>query len=415
MEFIAIGDELLSGRITDANGPKLAEVGQRLGYPLTHLQIIGDEMSEIKKTLKEAATRSELIICSGGLGPTPDDRTKHALAELLEVPLEDSPKAREIVKVHYQRIHKNWGPEINSYHLIPQGVDPLENPNGLAPGLLAKLNKAQIVFLPGPPREFHAMLGYHLERITQTLQKKPQRLSQFCVRTYGVPEEKIFGELCPTLWEELEKYGKLSSLPNFFGVDLVLQASKTMSEIEQENWAEQIKQHLFQTAVAPNIWQFGEQDLASYLLDQMRSRSLTLGLAESCTGGLASSFITDVPGCSDIFYGSIVSYHNNTKINILNVDPHTIQEYGAVSENCVRQMADGARKVLGVDAVISYSGIAGPTGGSEAKPVGTLAIALSTSWAPTQSQICQTNGDRKMLKSRFAVKGLHWLLTQLPK
>lgn len=415
MEFIAIGDELLSGRTKDANGPKMAEWGQRLGHPLTHLQIVGDQQAEIQKTIKEATSRSELVICSGGLGPTPDDRTKNAIAELLDVSLEDNPKAREVLNLQYQRIQKTWSPELNSYHLIPRGVEPLENPNGLAPGLLARYQDSQILFLPGPPREFLAMLEKHLGKITQSLKTVAEKRSHFCVRTYGVPEEKIFGELCPGLWEELEKFGKLSSLPTLFGVDLVLQSKSTLNQKREAAWEESIKNHLLKTEVAPYIWQFGEQDLAVLLLDQLRAKNLTLGFAESCTGGLASSLVTDVPGCSDIFYGSIVSYHNSAKQKILQVDKKTLIDFGAVSKPCVEQMADGARQVLGVDAVVAYSGIAGPTGGSNEKPIGTVAIGLSTSWAPTQSEIFQLKGDRTILKKRFAVRGLHWLLSELPK
>lgn len=414
MEFIAIGDELLSGRTRDANGPLLADWGQKLGHPLTHLQIVGDQQTEIQKAICEATQRSELVVCSGGLGPTPDDRTKKALADLLNTPLEDSASARKILAAHYQRIQKSWGPELNSYHLIPQGVDPLENPKGLAPGLLAQFKNAQLLFLPGPPREFESMLETHLKRVTQTLKTIPQKRTQVCVRTYGVPEEKIFGDLCPGLWQSLEQFGKLSSLPTLFGVDLILQSPTSLDKKRGHAFEAQIKQFLLKTDLAPHIWQFGEQDLAPYLLDQMRQKKLTLGLAESCTGGQASSLITDVPGCSDIFYGSIVSYHNNAKYNILGVDKNLIRQHGAVSRPCVKQMAEGARKLLGVDATVAYSGIAGPNGGSREKPIGTLAMALATSWRETQSQICQFPGDRITLKNRFAIKGLHWLLSELP-
>lgn len=414
MEFVAIGDELLTGRTRDANGPKMAEWGQKIGRPLTHLQVVGDQQEEIQKTIQQAASRSELVICSGGLGPTPDDRTKNALSQLLNVPLEESPKAREILQAQYQRAQKSWSPQLNSYHLIPRGVRPLENPNGLAPGLLAYYQNSQIIFLPGPPREFLAMLEKHLGPITQTLTSASQKRSHFCVKTYGVPEEKIFGELCPNLWQELEAFGKLSSLPTLFGVDLVLQSQGPLDHERERAWQNDIKSHLIKTKVAPHIWQFGEQDLGSFLLEQMRARNLTLGFAESCTGGLASSLITDVPGCSDVFYGSIVSYHNKVKQNTLGIDENVFSKFGAVSKPCVEQMAEGARQALGVDAVIAYSGIAGPTGGSKEKPIGTLAMALACSWAPCESQICLLKGERAVLKQRFAVKGLHWLLSRLP-
>lgn len=415
MEFIAIGDELLSGRTREANGGTLAKWGQKLGLPLTHLQIVGDEQSEIQKALQEATSRSELVICSGGLGPTPDDRTKNALAAFLKVSLEDNPKAREILDIQYQRIQKVWSSDQNAYHLIPAGVEPLENLKGLAPGLFANFKNSQILFLPGPPMEFEAMLESHLEKITRTLKTSPQKTTQLSIRTYGVPEEKIFGELCPGLWEKLEVFGKLSSLPTLFGVDLILQSPQSFDEQQQRNWENQIKQSLLKTEVAPFIWQFGEQDLAEFLLDKMRAQNLTLGLAESCTGGLASSLVTDIPGCSDIFFGSVISYHNNVKFNLLGVDESTLKNHGAVSRACVEQMANGARKTLGVDAVVAFSGIAGPAGGSDKKPVGTLALGLSSSWGGTSSQLCQLRGDRITLKKRFAVKGLHWLLSSLPK
>lgn len=412
VECIIIGDELLSGRTNDANGPVLARLCQRIGAQLRRVHVIGDDLSEIESTLKQASQNADIVVCSGGLGPTPDDRTKNALAQLLKVPLDDHAHARALLKVHYGRLKREWTQETNHYHLIPKGVTPIHNSKGLAPGLLAKNEDAVFLFLPGVPLEFEAMLEEHLLELASSLAPEMKARPTVTIRTHGVPEEKIFGQLCPGLWEQCESFGKLSSLPHYSGVDLVISAKEQMSEEAKNQWEDDIKTMIQSSALVDYVWQWGELSLPTYLLEKCREKKWTLGFAESCTGGLASSMITDIPGSSDVFLGSIICYANEMKQSLLGVKEQTLQEHGAVSTECAQELAIGALKTCGVDMAISFSGIAGPGGGSEQKPVGTVAIAVATKDGVT-SELFHFHGGRTLLKKRFAAKGMQMALKKL--
>lgn len=412
VELVIIGDELLSGRTKDANGPVLARFCQRLGAQLRRVHIIGDELEEISHTLLQASQNSDLVICSGGLGPTPDDRTKKALAQMLKVPLEESELAISLLKIHYGRLKREWTPQINHYNLIPKGVGPLHNSRGLAPGLQALYNNKTFVFLPGVPLEFEAMLEEHFGQMVLSLAPELKPKPILSIRTHGIAEEKIFGELCPGLWDELEAFGKLSSLPHYSGVDLILSATEMMTSEQEIVWEQNVRELIQRKAIKEHIWQWGELSLPSYLLQKCRERKWTLGFAESCTGGLASSMITDIPGSSDQFMGSIICYSNQIKKQQLGVKDETLNEYGAVSFACAEELAQGLRKTLNVDLAVSFSGIAGPGGGSVEKPVGTVSIAVATPKGTTSS-LFHFHGSRELLKRRFAAKGMQMALKEL--
>lgn len=412
VELVIIGDELLSGRTKDANGPVLAKFCQRLGAQLRRVHIIGDELQEISQTLLQASQNSQLVICSGGLGPTPDDRTKNALAQMLESPLEESQAARDLLAIHYGRIKREWTAKTNHYHLLPRGVSPVHNFRGLAPGLKTQHNGSMFLFLPGVPLEFEAMLEEHFSEIALAIAPELRPKASLSIRTHGVPEEKIFGELCPGLWDELEALGKLSSLPHYSGVDLILSATKMMSDKEQRDWEKNVKELIERKAVKDHIWQWGDLSLPSFLLQKCREKKWTLGFAESCTGGLASSMITDISGSSDQFMGSIICYSNDIKKNQLGVKDETLSKYGAVSLECAEELAEGLREKLKVDLAVSFSGVAGPLGGSVEKPVGTVSIAVATP-ARTVSALYHFHGNRELLKRRFAAKGMHMALSEL--
>lgn len=412
VECIIIGDELLSGRTNDANGPVLARLCQRIGAQLRRVHVIGDDLHEIETALKHASQNADIVVCSGGLGPTPDDRTKNALAQLLKVPLDDHAQARALLKVHYGRLKREWTQETNHYHLIPKGVTPIHNSKGLAPGLLAKNTDAVFLFLPGVPLEFEAMLEEHLLELASSLAPEMRARATVTIRTHGVPEEKIFGQLCPGLWEQCEGFGKLSSLPHFSGVDLVISARDQMSEEQKVQWEDDIKKMIQSSALIDHVWQWGDLSLPAYLLEKCREKNWTLGFAESCTGGLASSMVTDIPGSSDVFLGSIVCYANEFKKSVLGVKEQTLKEYGAVSTQCAQELAQAALKTCGVDIAISFSGIAGPGGGTQQKPVGTVAIAVATK-DKIFSELFHFHGSRTLLKKRFAAKGMHLALKNL--
>lgn len=408
-ELILIGDELLEGRIHDKNGPWLARFLHREGCTLKRVTLVSDLGQELEDVIRLALSRSQLVITSGGLGPTSDDTAKLSLAQALNVGLKKNPLAEQLVSAHYARIGKTWAQNLNHYADLPEGVLPLENSEGLAPGLLHEARDRAVVMFPGVPREFRAMAQAHLPMQLKRLAPDLTRHTSLTIRTYGLPEEKIFGELVPTLWKDLERFGKLSSLPQILGVDLVL---NPRGPVDYLDWVEEVRHFLRATPLAPHIWQWGEQELPAFLVDLLAARGATVSFAESCTGGLLSSLITDVPGSSRVFPGAFVTYSNQVKQQHLEVESEVLERFGAVSEECAQQMAFHVRQKIKSDYALALSGIAGPGGGSPEKPVGTLALA----WvgpAEQGSQLLRFHGQRTDLKQRFAYAALFQLLKLL--
>lgn len=404
---IIIGDELLSGKIQDLNLKWLADFLLPTGFKLNSSEVIGDEESQIIETLKNALAKNDAIIVTGGLGPTKDDKTKAVLAQFLGSQLEENQAAIELVTEHYKRFGKEWSKGHNGYHLIPSGVTPLKNPQGLAPGLMAEIEGKLIFCAPGVPREFQHMTSeviYPL--LSEKIATQSSELEIFNIRTFGIPEEKIFHEICPGLWEELEKFGSVSSLPQIMNVDITLRLTK---DSELENKKVQIIEILKKTPIWKSVWQIGTTPLAAYIIEKAKEKNLTISFAESCTGGLTASNLTDISGSSSVFLGSVVCYANEVKTGLLGVKEKTLKDHGAVSAQTAFEMAEGARQSMKSDIAISFTGIAGPGGGSVEKPVGTVGIGWSTK-NKTDSKLYQFHGDRLKLKERFMTKGLFKLL-----
>lgn len=405
IELICIGDELLSGRTQDKNGPWLARFFERCGYSLKRITTIHDDDQEIQNALTAAFSRSSVVILSGGLGPTKDDLTKASLAKFYKVNLVDDTKTRKIAENNYLRRGKEFFPESNFYQLIPQGFTTCNNPKGLAPGLI-KMESSKILLAgPGVPWEFAAMVEEEFfPLIEKTFGEEKRILGKMTIRTQGIPEESIFFSLVPNLWEELSRFGKVASLPNVHGVDIVISNIDKPKIFEKE-----IKNLVKKSSLAPYVWQFGNLSIEELILKLAKKRKIKIGLAESATGGLISHRLTNVSGSSDQYNGCVVSYSNESKIKILGVKPVTLRKNGAVSLEVAKEMAQGAQKALRANLTVSITGIAGPSGGSKKKPVGTVCIG----WALGKKYGAETflfKGDRDALKSIFSQKALFIML-----
>lgn len=407
--LLLIGDELLSGRIHDANGKWLASYLAPTQFDIGEIKIIRDIKADIKVALDELFNKYDIVLTSGGLGPTDDDITKFAVAEYYNKELVNLKENDAIIETHYARINKEWKHKSNNYHLMPKDFTITNNPCGLAPGMIYEQDKKIILCAPGVPREFQQLFNeVYSPFLENRFQSQSRGFSPFSIRTYSVPEEAIFTDLCPTLWKDLEKYGKVSSLPlsDFGGVDIVV--TLEINE-DLENKRSAILNIIEDSALAKNVWQIGNLSLEEYVVKIANEKNKTISFAESCTGGLTASKITDVSGSSAIFLGSIVSYANSVKTSVLGVQQSTLDLHGAVSEKTALEMAVGARKACGADISISFTGIAGPGGGSDQKPVGTVGIGWSFN-DESDSKIYNFTGDRLKLKQRFSNKGLMRLL-----
>lgn len=405
--LLVIGDEILNGKIKDLNATWLASFVQKTPLQLKSVLFVKDDEADMLEAMNFLSKKVDVIITTGGIGPTKDDKTKEVMAKFHHKNIVRNEKAKELAIALYQKINREWSEEKSNYHMLPEDFVATNNPGGLAPGLVYDSGKKLFMSAPGVPKEFQQMFEeVFLPMILEKFQEEKKEFEIFNIRTFGIPEEKIFFELCPNLWEALEPYGKVASLPQVMGVDITMVLEKN-NEVQGKK--EAIKNLIEKSPLKENIWQYGTLSLPELIIKKAQEKNLTFGFAESCTGGLCSSRITDISGSSKVFFGGVVAYDNQVKMDILGVNEKTLKEYGAVSAQTAKEMAIGAREKLNTDFAISYSGIAGPGGGTPQKPVGTVAIGWATK-EDSGSEIFHFFGDREKLKLRFSEKGLHLLL-----
>ncbi|MGZ3808343.1 MAG: nicotinamide-nucleotide amidohydrolase family protein [Bacteriovorax sp.] len=410
VSMIVIGDEILNGRTTDLNGSFLSKYLFKKGLHFKALRFIHDDADEIHKALSDSLNESDIVITSGGIGPTLDDLTKNILANFFGKKIIERKDVEEIVIKNYERFGRSWTPALNHYHFFPEDFTATNNPKGLAPGLayFDQEGKKLIMAGPGVPREFTEIVDLEFLPLMKTFfGNRFLENHQTVIRSVGVPEEKIFSTLCPTLWSDLETFGKVSSLPQSIGIDIVI--SYNGNELEHEKKQNEIKNLIEKTPLAPHVWHYGNKEIHELVLEKAIEKKLTFAFAESCTGGLVSSKITDIPGSSEVFMGAIVSYSNGAKNEILGVDKNTIEQFGAVSVEVAREMALGALDRFNVDFAVSLTGIAGPGGEDQNNPVGTVVIGFAGNNV-LGTKTYHIPGDRIKRKDRFSDMALLLLL-----
>lgn len=410
VSMIVIGDEILNGRTTDLNGSFLSKYLFKKGLSFKSLRFIHDDVEEINKALTDSLAESDIVITSGGIGPTLDDKTKTTLANYFGKKIIEREDVAEIVTKNYINFGRTWTPGHNYYHFFPEDFIPTNNPRGLAPGIayFEDIHKKLIMAGPGVPREFAEMMDLEFfPLIKKYFDHLLGEFYQSVIRTTGVSEEKIFFELCPSLWKDLERFGKVSSLPHTIGIDIVV--SYRADEKEHHSKQNAIKKCIESSALAPHVWQYGNIPINELVFAKAKEMKITFAFAESCTGGLTSSKITDLSGSSEVFLGGVVSYANSAKVELLSVKEQTLKNFGAVSLETATEMAEGALKKFQSDLAVSLTGIAGPSGGSKEKPDGTVVIGYAGKGI-TGAKIFQFPGDRIRRKERFSDMALLILL-----
>ncbi|MGE3975912.1 MAG: CinA family nicotinamide mononucleotide deamidase-related protein [Bdellovibrionales bacterium] len=406
--LLLIGDELLSGRIGDSNGQVVAKLFREAGILLTGITTIPDQVDIMKKEFLAKWSENDVVVTSGGIGPTRDDLTKEVLATAFNKRIIPRDDVAASVTDNYLRFGREWTPTLNQYHHFPEDFIALKNAKGLAPGL-AYLNLGKLICaLPGVPRELAVMMEEEvLPLITKNLVLNESKDYGLTCRTFGIPEERIFNQLVPDLWDRLLKVGSVASYPQIVGVDIVVTVHGT--ENDRDKAYAEMKKIILSTPLVAHIWQWGNTSLPEFVLECAREKKLTIALAESCTGGLTASRLTDISGSSHSFLGSIVCYANEVKQQVLGVRSETLEKHGAVSEECAREMVLGLKQSLKADLNVSFTGIAGPTGGSSEKPVGTVCFGVSCG-GNTFTEKHLFPGDRVRLKQRFSEYGLLLML-----
>lgn len=411
--FLIIASEVLNGKITDVNNQALAQFLRPFSVEIEKTMIVKDSVPAIHRALKDLFEECDLVVTSGGLGPTRDDLTKDALGTFFGKKSQFSEAAFMIADKNYQKFGRPFPGREHGYCFLPEGFVALNNPTGFAPGLFFEENGKYIFSGPGVPREFRGMIEEHLERLALSKNKSSEVFRFVNIRTKRVPEEKIFGEVDTTLWDKLESFGDVSSLPNYLGVDVGVKISgRNSSELDKKE--KEILSIIDASPVKSSVWHIGLESIEEIILSKAKALNVKFGFAESATGGLCSHRITSVSGCSHSFMGSVVSYSNDVKANILDVSASTLENHSEVSLEAAKEMAVGARKILNVDIAVSVTGIAGPLGGTLEKPVGYVCVGVSSRLG-TESFEAKLFGDREQLKFRFSQQVLMTLIETMEK
>lgn len=405
---ITIGDEILIGQITDTNSVSTSRHLNAAGIVVCEKTAIGDDRAQIVTTLERALTTSEVIIITGGLGPTKDDITKTTLADLFGSPL----VRNEAVATHVRQMLEARGIEYNELNqgqaLVPACCSVLFNTHGTAPGMWFERDGKIVISLPGVP--------YEMEHLMQD-EVMPRLKAHFSLRqivhrtliTVGLPESILATRI--EAWEEaLPSYLKLAYLPNPGAVRLRLSAY----DVEGESASKEIESRFEQlrTLIPHYIIGYETASMQELLHTLLTERGKTLATAESCTGGSIAAKFTAIPGASAYFRCGVVAYSNEAKHDLLGVEAKAIARHGAVSEQVARQMAEGARRIANADFAIATTGIAGPTGGSVEKPVGTVWIAVATP-RRTTTILKQCGSDRGQIIDRAGAFALSLLRDEI--
>jgi nicotinamide-nucleotide amidase len=381
IEIINTGSELMLGRVLNTHQQWLCRQLTDRGY-LVHRQVaIADEGRAIQSAVREAADHADLIICTGGLGPTSDDITRDLIAELLGKPLREDPAIAAHIESFFLKRKRPMPVSTLVQARVPEGALVLQNRYGTAPGLAMKLDpnpyradrKATwIVMLPGPPRELRPMF---LEEVAPFLDREFPRETAFVCRTLhsvGLGESRVEEQIAPAL-AHLTKAGlQIGYCARVGEVDVRLVSEGCGAEETVQEAAEIVYQKIGNHIFAEN-----DANLEGTLIQMLAERKKTLALAESCTGGFIAHRLTNISGASAVLLAGLVTYSNEAKQQFLGVPVETLAAYGAVSEATARAMVEGVRARTGADYALAVTGIAGPTGGTAEKPVGTVFIALT--------------------------------------
>lgn len=402
-EIISTGTELLLGKTLNTSAFYLTGQLSGMGLEVDYHTTIGDNKGRLLETVRKALDRSGIIFLTGGLGPTADDLTKEIVASVFDIKMDFNPQSMNTIKQFYNN-QSDLPPGSEKQAYFPEGAKILPNDIGTAPGAIVERNGKYCVILPGPPAEMQLMFeNYALPEIQRILSNNQERMHVRVLKVFGLGES------------ELEQ--KISDLMTQNTPALTLLDKHTYLDLRiavRNGDQEKARQILDQTEttirerLGNRIFGVDEETHSQVVGNLLRQNKLTLATAESCSGGLLGGRLTAEAGSSDYYLGGIISYANSAKEEILGVQKFSLQQYGAVSEEVAGEMADGARRALGVDVGLSTTGIAGPAGGTEEKPVGLVYIGLAHSEGIIIEKK-QFTGNRESIRNMTVESALNML------
>ena len=420
-EIITIGDELLRGEIIDSNKARLSQSLLLLDLDCRHQVSVLDDRADMRDAFLRAAERSDVVLVSGGLGPTRDDLTTEVLAETFGRKLELNLGSLAAIEGFFARVGREMADVNRKQAYFPHGADVMVNPIGTAPGFALAVPRqggaGEVVFfaMPGVPRELDRMMAEQvMARLGRMLEARdpasatPRRIVRAALlRTFGMGESTLEAELRDLARDGEVELGFRTAFPDNF----LRPVARARTAAEADRRIAEVVRGI-REKLGPIVFGEGDDSMESVVGRMLREAGKTLATAESCTGGLIAERITDVPGSSDYFVGGVVAYANAAKASLLGVSASLIEREGAVSEAVVRAMAEGARARFGSDFALATSGISGPGGGTATKPVGLVWIALASA-AETHSDSFVFAVDRSRHRSLTSQVALDWIRRRL--
>jgi len=399
--IISVGSELATGQTVDTNSAFLARQLTSAGIRITAHRTVGDDRAQIAAAISQSADEADVVLITGGLGPTEDDLTREALADAMGVVMEFSEECLARIEGFFRKLGREMCPTNRRQAMVPKGAEPLANEAGTAPGLAAKLRGARIFAMPGVPHEMRWV--YH-NSIAGLLEGNAGSIVHRTLHTYGAGESDIGSMVSDLMLRDanptvgttvaagmvtlrITSRGRDAAEANALAADTIAETRRRLGAL---------------------VFATDDETMASVVGKLLRERGQTVATAESCTGGMVGQMITDVPSASDYFLGGVVAYSNRVKQDVLGVGEAVLTEHGAVSEPIAEAMAKGARKLLGSDWAISITGIAGPEGGTPEKPVGLVYVGLASA-ASTQVHRHVLGGTRQIVRMRAALAALNHL------
>jgi nicotinamide-nucleotide amidase len=422
--LLTIGDEILIGQTTDSNAAWLGEQLALMGADVTGAQTVRDTPAAIRRGLERGFEEADVVLTTGGLGPTHDDLTKTVVADFFGVDLEQNADIMERIERYYFQTDRDVPEAVRSLAAVPAGFDLLENPVGTAPGLFYEETSAgstgsddsqggrMVVVLPGVPQEMkRVMEASGLPRLRER-GTGLGRVAHRTLQTTGIVESSL-QEKVKDVASDLADGQSLAYLPSTGGVRLRLTArADANGQDEVQRKLDALEERL-RARINKYVYGTGGDELEAVVGGLLAERGRTVALAESATGGLAAHRLTQTSGASAYFQGGIVAYANRAKTELLSVEPATLEAYGAVSEATARAMAEGARERFGASYGLSTTGVAGPTGGTDATPVGTVCVGCAAPGGGARAVRLRFTQDRQLNKELFSTVLLETLRREI--
>jgi len=397
--ILCIGTELTRGELHNSNATWLAEALTTIGFEVLDIACVDDDRERIESALTRLTLAHEVVVCTGGLGPTTDDITTECAARLAGAELVRDQPSLELIRERLLRFGRQMAASNAKQADFPRGSRILPNPNGTAPGFELKLNRALAYFMPGVPFEMKAMFESFVE--PSILPLLGDRHFQVLLRTFGLAESEVNDRLAGIEAELGVLIGYRATLPEIEVKVLARAETVALAQERAERGAHAVRERLGDEV----IFGEGKARFPEALCTLLQAKGQTLALAESCTGGLVSELLTAHSGASSVFRGGAVTYSNESKIALLGVPAVLLARFGAVSAEVARAMAEGALLAFNADIALALTGIAGPTGGSEEKPVGLVHFAVATAAGISDRRVV-FSGNRDQVRRRAAFAGL---------